>query len=378
MKPMSMDRSFLRGAAAALLVATAGASRADAQVAAGSIQVRPGARDSLVVRVIDAGAKARIDSIMAIMRGIDGVPMFSDEGQRLRRELDAMFSALTAAGRGQPNRVLFRVGDDMQHVAQARLKGWIGVETGLVPQEQRADSTGFFVHYFRYPLIVSVEPNSPAQRAGIAPGDVLVAYDGQDVVRTRLNMSELLVPDRRLGVTVRRDGDVRDFTMVVAKPPERIMVRRAEPGEMIILPRGPGEVRFGTAMPPGEPTRRAIAEASARAETGRVGGGVGGGTFMRAFAIDRNGVLGAGLVTVNQELATALRIEKGVLVQEAAEAMPAYKAGLRIGDVIVSVAGRPVTTVGDVIGLVRQRSNEGSALFKIMRDKKPVSLTVTW
>ena len=347
-----MDYSFIRGAAAALLV-VAVVPDAGAQTA-GAVQARP-ARDTFFVRAIE-GDKAKVDSMMVLMRQLEAQPAFSDEGMRLRREFEMVARALVAA-RGSTKPTLFFT----QPLEARRLKGWIGIEVGLVPQRQESDSSGFFVRYYRYPEIISVEPNSPAQRAGISQGDVLKAYDGQDVVRNRLNLAELLVPDRRLGVTVQRDGESKEFSLTVAKTPEPIRERR-EVGEMLAGWRrgGPGS------PPPGElpPEGRMVI--------------VGRGGYPRV-PFNRSGVFGAGLITITPEFTRALKLDRsGVYVQECLEETPAYKAGLRVGDVILLVGGQQVSTVGEVQQMVLSRLNQGTIAMQVLREKKPITLNVKW
>ena len=352
-----MDHSFIRGAAAALLV-VAVVPDAGAQTA-GAVQARP-ARDTFFVRAIE-GDKAKVDSMMMLMRQFEAQPAFSDEGMRLRREVELVARALVAA-RGSAKPTLFFT----QQLEARRLKGWIGIEVGLVPQRQESDSSGFFVRYYRYPEIISVEPNSPAQRAGISQGDVLKAYDGQDVVRNRLNLAELLVPDRKLGVTVQRDGESKEFSLTVAKTPERIRDRR-ELGEMpaggIWRRGGPGS------PPPGEfpPEGRMVIV------------GQGGYPLTRVPVFNRSGVFGAGLITMTPEFTRAVKLDRsGVYVQECLEETLAYKAGLRVGDVILLVGGQQVSTVGDVQSVVLSRLNQGTIAMQVLREKKPIALNVKW
>lgn len=379
-----MDRSyqpFIRTAVAVLLVATA-APAADAQVT-GTVQVRP-ARDSFFVRRIEAD-KVKIDSIMVIMRALDGESPTSEQAVRMRRELEAMARGLsvTMVGRGPGGgRFMFQGTPDFRAVEAMRLPGWIGINPGMAPFERSIDDSGHFIHYYRYPQIISVEPGSPAQRAGIAHGDTLVAYDGQDVVRSRVNLRELMVPDKRLSVTVRRDGEARDFTLVVAKTPDRIALRLAYPSDMP-MPAQPAMTIEG--RPLGRPVSGNVIVSNAPARVPPperamfVQVGPGGYVVDRTAFMNRGGMFGAALMTVGPELASVLKLERtGVLVEQAASDSPAFKAGMRVGDFVVSIAGQPVNTIADVQAVVMSRINERAVSVQLLREKKPVVVNVKW
>ena len=381
MRSLSKDQRLVRGIAAALfaLVAVPAAHGQGGAVGAGAVRPRG---DSIFVRVIDANAKVRIDSIMALMGQIMMEPPFSQQAHRLRRSLETAFQELRLSGMGPggPYRLDFeRPGVELRQIEATRIRGWIGINVGMAPRVMVSDSTGTFERFLRYPQIISVEPNSPALRAGIAPGDMLIAYDGQDVVRTnRLNMSELLVPERKLEVTVKRDGDNHDFTLIVAKPPERIVMRRAfEPGDMPVPPdRGePPRGRAAVVMP-----GRPMGDGVVRVEIGSDGGARAGsfGSFGRAFYVERTGVFGASLLNISADLAKAWKLENGVLIDQCGEETPAFRAGLRPGDIVVSVGGQQVFSAGDVIALVQSRSGDHSLGFQIVRERKPMNVTVKW
>ncbi|HXH82216.1 MAG TPA: RIP metalloprotease RseP [Candidatus Tectomicrobia bacterium] len=65
------------------------------------------------------------------------------------------------------------------------------------------------------PQISSVQPGSPAERAGLAPGDVVVGVEGQRVY-TPEDMVEVIRarPGESLSITVERDGARRTVTVV--------------------------------------------------------------------------------------------------------------------------------------------------------------------
>ena len=54
------------------------------------------------------------------------------------------------------------------------------------------------IRYLTHPAIVSVEPSSPAERAGLVPSDTLIAYDGEDVRDTDIAITRLLTPNKRV------------------------------------------------------------------------------------------------------------------------------------------------------------------------------------
>jgi S1-C subfamily serine protease len=91
-----------------------------------------------------------------------------------------------------------------------------------------------------------------------------------------------------------------------------------------------------------------------------------------------DGMFGASLISLKPELAAALKLEMGVLVEQVPEETPAYKAGLRVGDVITNVAGVAVSNVRDVRVLVMNRAENKSIGLQIVRDKKPKQLIVKW
>jgi serine protease Do len=86
--------------------------------------------------------------------------------------------------------------------------------------EVRWTGDGRVVRYCAYPLVVSVEPASPAERAGLGAGDTLVAYGARDLVRDGpILLDRLLVPGDTLRVRLRRDGRTLTRGVVVGAGP---------------------------------------------------------------------------------------------------------------------------------------------------------------
>ncbi|MCK6409983.1 MAG: PDZ domain-containing protein, partial [Thauera sp.] len=70
-------------------------------------------------------------------------------------------------------------------------------------------------------LIAGVLRGSPADRAGVRPGDVLVALDGESVrdPRAMLDMVAALSPGKRAVFRVRRGAEALDLEVEVGRRP---------------------------------------------------------------------------------------------------------------------------------------------------------------
>jgi len=101
-------------------------------------------------------------------------------------------------------------------------RGWLGVRTQEVTPEI-AESLG--MPKAAGALIVSVAPNSPARRQGIKPGDVITAYRGHNIARTReLDLAVATTPPGQSAkIKLWRDGHgltVTPMILAMAGSPE--------------------------------------------------------------------------------------------------------------------------------------------------------------
>ncbi|MDQ3998528.1 MAG: PDZ domain-containing protein [Gemmatimonadota bacterium] len=246
-----------------------------------------------------------------------------------------------------------------------RFRGWIGI-TLDAPCTVEARGGNVYWRFFDHPEIVSVDPSSPADRAGIRQGDVLLSYDGQDV-RREIAMNRLLQPGRmvRIRVRARRDNGVRDVPVKVA-PVREIAWREWAPG----VPTPPGKPRTPrapqnpwTAVVP-EPGRPPIVDAT--------------GPTPPAIRIARfNGLGGAHMETITRGLGETIGVERGILVISVAPGVPAHESGLADGDVILRAEGRDVHTVHELRRLVAD--SDGRAVkLDVARKGKVRQVMLRW
>jgi len=104
-------------------------------------------------------------------------------------------------------------------------RGWIGVEAQEITPE--------IAESFRLPttngvLIAGVLRNGPAERAGLKPGDILIAIEGKPVndPNAMLNLVAALVPGKPASFRLRRDNKDIEIKIGVGKRPAQQQPRR--------------------------------------------------------------------------------------------------------------------------------------------------------
>ncbi len=343
-----------RGAVAALL-AFAGAAAANAQT---PVPTRVPDTGSVHVRLLATGHQVSMDSIAMLLRAFEQEPLGSQALATIRTQIDRLVHEAMA------EHAMFGEGFPRAIKMAAFQKGWIGINAPLFGS-QSFTPAGITVEYLDYQPIVSVDPESPAQRAGVLPGDVLIAYNGVDLRNHRFNLTQILAPEQHVVLTIRRDGETREFPMVVAKAPQQVALRRVE------LDAAPmGDVRVN-AFVSGDAAPRIPFSGAVIAMPPN------GSTFVFRSG-SQDGVFGARVIALRPELARALKLESGLLVDEVPDESPAFKSGLRTGDVIVSASGQPVGSLRKLLELLMLHDADRSANLVVMRDSKARKLIVTW
>jgi Do/DeqQ family serine protease len=195
-----------------------------------------------------------------------------------------------------------------------RTTAWLGVE-GVPVDGARARAAG--LDRVIGVAVLGVSPGSPAERAGLRSGDIVLAVDGNEV------------------------SDPASLRYRVATKPV------GETATLTVLRGGRGQMlQARLTAPPENPPRQLT-----RIPAGSVLGGVSVANLSPALAQE----LGAGLP------------ERGVVVVEVDQRAPLARFGApRPGDLIESVNGQTVERVGDVVDAARS-SQGGAVQFTLNR-----------
>ena len=243
--------------------------------------------------------------------------------------------------------------------------GWFGV---TISDQAMLDERGN-AFFDSYPVVTSVERGSPASKAGIVPGDVLLSFNSHDMRGGSLQLSKWLREGAPFVLELRRNDAVRhvrgilgkrplnwEKTMVVElSMPERIEMRTMSPARE---PTSSAEMtRVRTAAPP--PSSVLLPAL-----------GYGGGLYPFA---------GAQFTALNDDLSELLGVKpEGVFVTNVAEDSPARISGLRGGDIILKADSIKIETPSDLVRAISAGRYDRTVTLQIVRKHKPETLTLRW
>ncbi|OFW38528.1 MAG: hypothetical protein A3F70_15485 [Acidobacteria bacterium RIFCSPLOWO2_12_FULL_67_14] len=213
-------------------------------------------------------------------------------------------------------------------------RGRIGVGIGAVP----ADAVDEFGLKDRNGAVVlNIAPGGAASKAGIEPGDVVIAYNGKPI-RNRDELVAMVTatkPGTSVPVRIVRDRQERTVTVTV---------------EELDL------------------------EAESRAARGDNGGAANGG------AQETTSGFGITVGNITPEVAQRLRLNRnvqGAVIMEVEAGSAAARAGLSQGDVIVRVGREAVTSAADASRELGRIPSGGTAFLRVLRNGQETFVSVT-
>jgi serine protease Do len=187
--------------------------------------------------------------------------------------------------------------------------------------------------------ITRVEEDSPAARAGLKTGDVVLEYGGQRVEGTEqfVRLVHETPVGREVKISISRNGSMQT---VIAKTGSRKAA--AQRGWMI----RPGEFSFE--MP----------------------------DVPKPLMGWRNAMLGIEGESVDSQLAQYFGVKQGVLIRSVLKGSAAEKAGLKAGDVITKVDSTQISSPRDISSALRPAASKNSAAVTLTRERREMIINV--
>lgn len=233
---------------------------------------------------------------------------------------------------------------------------YLGVQTLEITKENFGR---YGLREVRGVAVETVAKDSPAERAGLQNGDVIVKYNGEEVtgVSKLTRLINETAPDHQARITVLRGGGESELTATLGK--------RQPP----VFPNGGFDMEAPTLDGfnlPGAPMPPAMSFP------------LPDDSNVFVFRTGANRQIGVGVAPLNKQLADFFGVAsgEGLLVNNVRENTPAARAGIKAGDVIVEADGKAVKNDSDLIRALNDKK-DGDIVLTVVRDKNRQTISVT-
>ncbi len=242
-------------------------------------------------------------------------------------------------------------------VFSGRLRSYLGVHLREISKE---NFSKYSLSNVRGVAVEKVTKDSPAAKAGLRDGDVIVRFNGESVtsVRKLRRLISEVAPDHKMDIAVIRSGIEKNLRATIGKLP--------------------GAVLLGTAFSSSPILEGIIGGSGKSNDVVFFDGLVPDDSGVTVVSGRSNHFIGFGSSPLTKQLGKHFGVSdgNGMLVDSVRKDSPAEKAGLRAGDVIVEVDGKKIKNGFDLIrGMYKK--NKGSVDLTIVRNKSRKNINVT-
>ncbi len=264
-----------------------------------------------------------IQTDVAINPGNSGGPLFNMKGEVIgvNSQIYSRSGGYMGLSFAIPIDVAMNVVDQIKNKGSVS-RGWLGVQIQDITREL-AESFGMDKPYGA--LVAKVVADSPAEKAGLKVGDVIVEFDGREIATSGAlpPVVGLTAIDEKVKVKIFRDGKKKSIAVIVGllQNGKTVVAQKSEPEKQV----------------------------------------------------NRMGLI---VTELSEELRDRLEIAKnGVIVQEA-KTGAALDAGIQTGDVILRIQNNVVRGVAEFDKMVKKLPTGRSIAVLIQRRGSPVFLAL--
>ena len=254
-----------------------------------------------------------IQTDVAINPGNSGGPLFNLKGEvvGINSQIFTRSGGFMGLSFAIPINVAMDVADQLREDGQVN-RGWLGV---MIQPVSRDLAESFGMDEAVGALIADLDPEGPAAQGGLQAGDVVVEVNGEEVDRssTLPRLIGRVAPGREVELTLMRDGEQVTETVELGSWPNAESSRASSSSN--------DQVRLGVA----------VAE-------------------------------------VDDATRERLNISGGVEVRQVEANSVAAQAGLRPGDILVSIDHRTVSTADELLSIVEGLPSDRAIPLRLYRD----------
>jgi serine protease Do len=271
-------------------------------------------------RVIGSGPYDNfIQTDASINPGNSGGPLINTKG-----EVVGINTAIVAEGKGIGFAIPVNMAKDIAPQLEEKghvTRGWLGVSIQEMTPEL---AKSFGLKEGKGALVAQVIPGSPAEKAGIEQGDVILGFDGKTIAESK-DLPQIVASTpigKFVDVKVWRNGKALDQQVKISEMEENVEVHNS---------------------------------------------------------VDHNKTLGIAVQNLTPEMARRLRLasETGVVVTRVEPGSPAADAGIQTGDIIREVNRKLVKDANDLVQKIEQAKDQNSILLLVQRGQNNMFAAVT-
>lgn len=253
-----------------------------------------------------------IQTDVAINPGNSGGPLFNLKGEvvGINSQIFTRSGGFMGLSFAIPINVAMDVADQLRDDGHVN-RGWLGV---MIQPVSRDLAESFGMEDAVGALIADLDPDGPAAKGGLQAGDVILEVNGEEVERssTLPRLIGRVTPGSEVSLTLMRDGEEVSETLQLGSWPDADTARASDSNS---------QVRLGVTV-----------------------------------------------VEVEQATRERLNISGGVEVRQIEPDSVAAQAGLRIGDVLVSIDHRSVSSADELLSVVEELPSDRAIPLRLYRD----------
>lgn len=254
-----------------------------------------------------------IQTDVAINPGNSGGPLFNLQGEvvGINSQIFTRSGGFMGLSFAIPINVAMDVADQLREDGQVS-RGWLGV---MIQPVSRDLAESFGMDEAIGALIADLDPEGPAAQGGLQAGDVVVEVNGEEVDRssTLPRLIGRVAPGREVELTLMRDGEQVTETVELGNWPD--------------------------------------SEAA-----------------QRPSSSNDQARLGVSVAEIDEATRERLNISGGVEVRQVEANSVAAQAGLRPGDVLVSIDHRSVSSADELLRIVEELPSDRAIPLRLYRD----------